>query len=325
MPALSLVAGNLQWLGIAKETTPGTPVAAPTIFIPIDSPKWGAKITQLSDQALRGFMGADSNRIAGSRDDEVSYKTYLYPSVLFTHLRAILGGADTVTGAADPWTHKVSLLNSVLVPTYTLFLAQGDGNTMQVPGCVLSDVKITVKANELPTLDVSWVGLPSAIIATPTNTPSTEAPMPPYTAAITVGGANLGKYSDISLDFKRSTQPVLTLNGTQSPASIYPGELSVTGSTTAVFSGTADSDLTGYLTNGQPALSLVIAPQGDVVHTVTVQLSKIGYDSSDPQGSGNGFMTIANSFTALLNTTDATDGKQSMAQVSYKNAAATVL
>lgn len=325
MPALTLVAGNLQWLGIAKETTSGTAMAAPTIFIPIDSPKWGAKITQLSDQALRGFMGADSNRIAGSRDDEVSYKTYLYPTALFTHLRAILGGTDTVTGAADPWTHKVSLLNSVALPTYTLFLAMGDGNTMQVPGCVLSDVKITVKANELPTLDVSWMGLPSTIITTPTNTPSTEAPMPPYTAAITVAGTNLGKYSDISLDFKRAVQPVLVLNGTQAPASIYSGELSVTGTTTAVFSGTADSDLTNYLTNGQPTLSLVINPQGDSVHTVTVNCSKIAYDSSDPQGSGNGIMTIANAFTALLNTTDATDGKQSMAQVQLKNAAATAL
>jgi hypothetical protein len=92
-----------------------------------------------------------------------------------------------------------------------------------------------------------------------------------------------------------------------------------------VFAGTADSDLTGYLTNGQPALSLVIGPQGDAVHTVTVSLSKIGYDSSDPQGSNNGIMTIANAFTALLNTTDATDGKQSPASVTIKNTAATPL
>jgi hypothetical protein len=323
--SLTLVAGNLQWLGIAKETTPGTPMAAPTIFIPIMDPKWGAKITPLTDQALRGFMASDFTRAQGSRDDEVAYKTYLYPTALFTHLRAILGGTDNVTGAADPYTHKVSLLNTVALPTYTLFLAMGDGNTMQVPGAVLSDVKINVKANELPSLDIAWTGLPATIIATPTNTPSTEAPMPPYTAAITVGGASLGKYSDISIDFKRNVQPVLTLNGTQNPSSIYAGVLSVTGTMTAVFSGTADSDLTNYLTNGQPALSLVINPQGDSVHTVTVQLSKIAYDSSDPQGSNNGIMTIANAFTALLNSTDATDGKQSPAQVQIKNTAATAL
>lgn len=322
---LTLVAGNLQWLGIAKETTPGTAMAAPNIFIPIETPKWGAKITPLADQALRGFMAADYMRAQGSRDDEVSYKTYLYPTAMFTHLRAILGGTDSVSGAADPYSHKVSLLNSVSLPTYTLFLAMGDGNTLQVPGAVLSDVKVNIKANELPSMDIAWMGLPGAIIAAPTNTPSTEAPMPPYTANITVGGANLGKYTDMALDFKRNVQPVLTLNGTQNPSSIYGGVLTVNGTLNAVFSGTSDSDLTNYLSNGQPTLSVTINPQGDSVHTVNLTCSKIAYDSSDPAGSNNGYMTIANAFTALLNSTDATDGKMSPAAVTLKNATATAL
>ncbi len=322
---LTLTAGNLQWLGLKKEAVSGTAETVPTIFIPIDGPKWGAKISTLSDTALRGFMATDYMQVQGSRNDEVSYKTYMYPTAAFTHLRAILGGTDTVTGAADPWTHKVSLLNTNALPTYTLFLAMGDGNTLRVPGCVLSGVKVNIKANELPSLDISWSGLPGTIVASPTNTPSTEAPMPPYTAAITVAGANLGKYTDLALDFKRSVAPVNTLNGSISPDSIYPGVLSVTGSMTAVFSGTADSDLTAFLANTQPILSLTINPQGDAVHTVNLTCSKIAYDSVDPQGSSTSFMTVATSFKALLNTTDATDGKQSPGSVSLKNAAATAL
>jgi len=325
MTALVLTPGNLQWLGLAVESTPGTPAAAPTVFVPIDSPKWGAKITALVDQALRGFMGADYQQAQGSRMDEVSYKTYMYPSSFFTHLRAILGGTDTVTGSADPWTHKVSLLNTAALPTYTAWLAMGDGKSMQVPGMVLGDLKITVKANELPTIDVSWTGLSAAIVTSPTNTPATDAPMPPFTANITVGGANLGKYTDMSLDFKRNVQPVLTLNGTANPSSIYSGVLSVTGTTNAVFSGTADSDLTNLLTNGQPALVLTINPQGDAVHKATIQCSKIAYDSSDPQPSQNGYMTISNAFKALLNATDALDGKMSPVQVQLLNTAATPL
>lgn len=322
---LTLTAGNLQWLGIKKEAVPGTAETAPAIFIPIDGPKWGAKISTLSDTALRGFMGTDYSQVQASRSDEVSYKTYMYPSATFTHLRAILGGTDTVTGAADPWSHKVSLLNTVAVPTYTLFLAMGDGNTMRVPGAVLSGVKVNVKANELPSLDISWTGLPATVVASPTNTPSTEAPMPPYTAAISVAGANLGKYTDLALDFKRSVQPVQTLNGSISPDSIYPGQLSVTGSMTAVFSGTSDSDMTAFLANTQPILSLTVNPQGDAVHTVNITCSKITYDSVDPQGSSTSYMTVTSSFKALLNTVDATDGKQSPASVTLKNTAATVL
>lgn len=323
--SLTLTAGNLQWLGIKKEAVSGTAETVPTIFIPIDGPKWGAKISTLSDTALRGFMASDYMQVQATRNDEVAYKTYMYPTAAFTHLRAILGGADAVTGAADPWSHKVSLLNTNGVPTYTLFLAMGDGNTMRVPGCVLSGVKISIKANELPSLDISWSGLPATIVAAPTNTPSTEAPMPPYTAAISVAGANLGKYTDMSLDFKRNVTPVDTLNGSTAPDSIYPGVLSVSGTMTAVFSGTADTDLTAFLANTQPILSLTVNPQGDAVHTLNLTCSKIAYDSVDPQGSSTSYMTIATAFKALLNTTDATDGKQSPAAVTLKNAAATVL
>lgn len=322
---LTLTPGNLQWLGIKKEAVSGTAETVPSIFIPIDGPKWGAKIATLSDTALRGFMASDYTQVQATRNDEVSYKTYMYSTAMFTHLRAILGGADTVTGAADPWSHKVSLLNTAAMPTYTLFLAMGDGNTMRVPGCVLNDVKLNIKANELPSLDIAWTGLSATIVTAPTNTPSTEVPMPPYTAAITVAGANLGKYTDLSLDFKRSVMPVQTLNGSANPDSIYSGVLSVTGSMTAVFSGTGDTDLTAFLANTQPILTIAINPQGDAVHTVNVTCSKIAYDSVDPTGSSNSFMTIASSFKALLNTTDATDGKQSPAAVTLKNAAATVL
>jgi hypothetical protein len=321
----TLTPGNLQWLGLAKETTSGTPVAAPTVWIPVESPKWGANITALVDQALRGFMGTDFEQSQGARNDEVAYKTYLYPGSAFTHFRAILGGTDTVTGASDPYTHKVSVLNTVALTTYTLFLAMGDGKVMQVPGCVLGDLKMSVKANELPSLDVSWTGLSAAIITAPTNTPDTNPPMPPYTAAITIAGANLGKYTDMSLDLKRSVAPVMTLNGNANPSSIYCGVLTVTGSINGVFQGTTDTDLTNYLTNGQPALSFVINPQGDAVHTLTVQCSQIAYDKTDVQPSGNSYMTVANTFKALMNPTDATDGKQSPVQVQLKNTAATAL
>lgn len=321
----TLTPGNLQWLGLAVESTPGTAAAAPTVWIPVDSPKWGAKITALVDQALRGFMGSDYQQAQGSRNDELAYKTYLYPTSFFTHLRAILGGTDNVTGTADPVTHKVSVLNTAALPTYTGFLAMGDGKAMAIPGMVLGDLKVTIKANELPSMDVSWTGLSASIITAPTNTPDTSAPMPPYTANIAVGGVSAGKYTDISLDFKRNVQPVLTLNGTANPSSIYAGVLSVTGTMNAVFQGTADSDLTNLLTNGQPPLVVTINPQGDAAHKATIQCSKIAYDSSDPQGSNTGYMTISNNFKALMNSTDATDGKMSPAQVQLINGTVTPL
>lgn len=328
--AFNFYPGSLQWLGLARETTYGVAVAAPTIWIPVDGPKWSPKQTTLTDQNLRGFMGDAYGQQLGSRYDEVSYKTYIYQDSIMAHFRAILGGADTVTGAADPYTHKVALSNGsgtdgAQPPSYTVFLYMGNGKSKQIPGCVLGDLKFTGKANELPTIDVTWTGLQAVDITAPTNTPSTAAPMPPQTMAITVGGTNLGKYSDLSIGYKRDIKPILTLNGSSAPQAIYVGQLEVTGSFTAVWQGVTDTDLTNFLTNVQPALSVVINPAGDSVHTFTQQCSKIAYDSADPQPSSSDWLTLSVAFKALMNTTDAIGGGQSPAQAILLNTAAATL
>ncbi|QGJ93462.1 major tail protein [Arthrobacter phage Mufasa8] len=328
--AFNFYPGSLQWLGIAKETTYGVAVAAPTIWIPTDGPKWSPKVTQLTDNNLRGFMGVDYGQQNGTRYDEVSYKTYIYPDSVFSHFRAILGGTDTVTGAADPYSHKVSLTNgtgtsSAQPPSYTVFLYMGNGKSKQIPGCVLGDLKFNGKANELPSIDVTWTGLGAADINAPTNTPTTAAPMPPSSMAITIGGANLGKYSDISVAYKRDVKPILTLNGATDPQAIFAGPLSVSGSMTAVFQGVADTDLTNLFTNTMPALSIVVSPSGDAIHTFTQSMSKVSFNTADPQPSTTDWMTIQSTFAAIMNSTDATDGKQSPASATLLNTAATAL
>lgn len=35
---ISFYPGNLQWLGLAKEVTYGTAIAAPTIWVPVEGP-----------------------------------------------------------------------------------------------------------------------------------------------------------------------------------------------------------------------------------------------------------------------------------------------
>src|SRR5438067_101494 len=94
--------GSQQWLGLAKESTYGTAIAAPTIWIPVDSPKWEPKVTPLVDNGLRGDMGTDYGQTQGMRHDELGYKTLVYADTIFPHLMAILGGTDTVTPLTAP-------------------------------------------------------------------------------------------------------------------------------------------------------------------------------------------------------------------------------
>jgi len=424
--------GSQQWLGLKKETTYGVAMPTPDMWIPVDTPKWEAKVTPLVDQALRGNMGTDYGQTQGMRHDELTYKTMIYADTVFPHLLAILGGTDTITAltastlslgttstsggtlAAGTYYWKVTatasggegigsnevtatttgttssqILNwttvtgasgykiyrgtaagaeNVLVATvasvntytdtgtagtagappiaasyvhavslnnqsdathtgqpnsYTGFLYQLDGKVVQIPGMMLGDLKFTFKADTLPTIDASWMGLPGVFINAPTNTPSTVPPMPPFTAAITVAGVLATQYSDCSFDIKRNNSAVPVLNGSQSPLAIFAGPLSVTGSLNAIYQGTSDADLTNLLTNTQPVLSVSVNQQNVVGQPLTLQASKITYDSAAPAGSNNSFATIASNFKALMNSTDALDGQRSPLQAKIVNAQST--
>lgn len=432
MPTITPRPGSQQWLGLAKEVTYGTAIAAPTMWIPVDSPKWEPKVTPLTDQALRGMMGTDYGQTQGMRHDELSYKTMIYADTIFPHLLAILGGTDTITAltastlslgttstsggtlaagtyywkvtataaggegigsnevtavttgatssqilnwtavtgatgykiyrgtaagaenilvatvaavttytdiggagtagappAAASYVHSVSLNNassstlSGQPASYTGFLYQLDGKVVQIPGMIIGDLKFTFKADTLPTVDATWMGLPGAFITAPTNTPSTLPPFPPFTASINVAGVLATQYSDCSFDIKRNNAAVAVLNGSQNPLAIFAGPLTVSGSLLAIYQGTTDADLTSLLANTQPVLSVAVNQQNVAGQPLTLQCSKIAYDSASPAGSNTSFATISSNFKSLMNATDALDGKLSPIQARIVNAQST--
>lgn len=313
--------GNLQWIGLAKETTYGTPIATPSVWVPVVGPKWVPHITTLTDSALRGSMAKTFGLQQGLRYDEVTYQTYPYMDSVFQHFLACLGGTDTVTGSADPWTHKAALYsgsgsNSAQPPSFTVFYFDAAGKCWQVPGAVISNLAIDVKAEALVTLDVGWMGLPAAAITPPTNTPTANPPFPSWNSTITLGGSSLTKYSDVKLTYKRATEMIPTLTGTQTPVAIYAGELDVTADLAAVYQGSTDPDLVNYLTNAQPALVVKVAPAGDATHYLQLQHTKVAYTDSSVSGT-NKWMELSAKAMPLANTTDAVGGGLSPVQVSF--------
>jgi hypothetical protein len=320
--------GNLQWFGIAKETTPGTPMASPSIWIPVDSPKRSPKVTQLVDTALRGTMAMQHQTVPGMAYEEVQYKTYLYPDSLYAHLIAMLGHTDTVSGSSDPYTHKTALYNgsgtdNAQPPSYTLFLYEMNGKVAQIAGARMGDLKYEYKANDWATIDVTWDGMPALFITAPTNTPTALAPEPPTGVTITVGGVNLSDLSDIVVEMKRDTKPIPVLNGTNKPMGIYAGALTVSGSLTAIYQGTADTNLTNLMANNQPAITVATLAAGDTTHPFTLQMSKVAYQTADPQPSNNSWMTIQSNYNAMGNATDAVDGIESPIQAIFLNSTIT--
>lgn len=324
-----VIPANLQWVGLAKETTYGTPVAAPTAWIPIDgsSLKWKPNQTVLTDQAYRGLMGTDFEQVPGMRHDTLAYKTYAYLDNTYQHLLALFGRPDAITGTAAPYTHKTALENGVdqaqaQPMSFTLFYFDG-AKCFQIPGCLALDVKLDVKVDTLDTLDVQWVGLPASVMGSaPSNTPDTNTPFPAWNSTVSVAGSAVSNYSEVSIEYKRDTVDVPTINASQSPLEIFGGGVSVSGTLTAIYQGAStDANLNDYLANTQPSLSVKMAPVGDAVHSLTVQHSVVAFDGADV--SGNKWMEVQAQFKALMNATDALDSKQSPGQVILVNTAAT--
>lgn len=224
-------------------------------------------------------------------------------------------GASVGTGTAPTavaYLHQTSLLNTTggQPPSFTGWLNEGD-KCERIPGMVMADLKFTFVVNQNSTMDVQWVGMPGSAVTSPTNTPSTLPPFPPYTGNILIGATPISNRTGCTLDLKRSTVPVPVLNGTQNPASIFAGPLDVSGTIDAVFQGTTDNDLQNLLTNAQPSLTLSASPQNDSAHGLTLHCNQIFYLTAPPAGSTTGWMTIASTFGAVMNAVDDLDGNMS--------------
>ncbi len=305
----TFAAANTQWVGLAAETTYGTPVATPTLFVPADTPVWTHPTQKLVDTALRGSMAVEHQQVNGTRYDQVTFKTNAYIDSVFFLLRAALGVADTITGSADPYTHKTSLLsgNNGQPQSTTVFWYDGAGKAWQMPGAQVSDLKFTIKSDGLIEVDVTFVGMPAVPIAAPTNTPTTQPPMPGWNSVITIAGNQLNQYSEVDLEIKRATEMIPNLDGQQAPMAIFAGPVSIAGTLTAVYQGSTDVNLASEMANTQPVVTVKTAPVGDAVHSLTLQLSKVAFDSADPAGT-NKWMEIKSAFKGLANPTDVAAG-----------------
>lgn len=324
---MSFAPANLQWVGVARESVYGTPIAAPTINIPSDTPTYHLTQQPLVDTNLRGSMAGEYQQIAGLQFGTVTFKTNCYLDSVYFLLRTLFGYPDQVTGASDPYTHQTALQNTgnngQPVST-TVFWTDATGRTQQMPGAQASSVKVTIKADGLVQLDVTYIGLPATDIAMPTNTPTTALPMPSWNTVIEIGGSPSTAYSELTIDYKRATEPIPTVNGSQAPYAIFAGPVTVSGNLTAVYQGVSDVNWVDYLANTQPVLSYTIAPVGDSDHYIEVVHSKVAYDDVQVSGT-NKWMEIKSTIKALGNTTDAIGGLFSPAHVTLLSPVSTAI
>jgi hypothetical protein len=296
-----------SYLGIAKEATRGTAVA-PTDFIPVmkDSLKPVDIVDPLYDTGLRGSNALNYNYIPGRTRSTVDFGGAVFADTVGYGIAGLLGSVAT-TGASAPFTHTISLFNSlasggdVQPISYTLtdFYAV---DVRSYPGCQFSDFSLKFNADGMLEYDAKSTGWASETVSDPTPTFSTILPTPVWRGTVSIGGSTVATAMTGNIDMKRPATPIYGISNTQDPYQVFLGPLETTGKITFVMED--DSQLLNFLNNSQPALVFNWA-YGAGASAVQIQatLTKGAYTTGVIER-GEDFVQVSVDFNAQANTTD---------------------
>lgn len=304
---MTIQASVRSYLGIAKEATKGTAVA-PTDFIPVskDSLKPQDNIDALYDTGLRGSNVLNYNYIPGRKNSTVDFGGAVFADTIGYSIVGLLGACAT-TGASAPFTHTISLLNSLTSGTdtqpisYTLtdFYAV---EVREYPGCQFSDFSIKFNADGLLEFDSKAMGFASATTSDPSPTFSTVLPTPVWQGTVSIAGSSVSTAMSGNIDMKRPVTPIYGIAQTQNPYQVFLGPLEVTGKITFIME--TDAELTNFLSNVQPAIVLNWAyGSGATAVQIQATLTKGAYTAAVIER-GQDFVSVTIDINAQANTTD---------------------
>ena len=305
---MTVQASVRSYLGIAKEATKGT-VVAPTDFIPVskDSVKPQDIVDSLFDQGLRGSNVMNYNRIAGRKRSTFDFGGSVFADTIGYAIAGVMGSVAT-TGASAPYTHTISLKNSLTAGTetqpisYTLtdFYAVA---VRSYPGCQFSDFSLKFNADGMLEYDTKTTGYSSSVVTDPTPTFSTVLPTPVWQGTVSIGGSAVSNSMEGNIEMKRAATPIYGIAQTQDPYQVFLGALEVTGSIKFVMEN--DTQLTNFLTNVQPAIVLNWAyGAGATAVQIQATITKGAYTSAVIER-GDDFVTVSIELDGQGNTTDA--------------------
>ncbi len=307
----------LSTLGGAKETTYGTPVAA-AFWLPFRSPSIGDDYTVLKDEGFRGSPTGPFGVYQGPVTSHVEFEGDFYATDTPHLLMGILG-SDTVTGAADPFTHTFKL-TAAQPPSYTYTDEVADTVFRQYPGQMVYDLEIRFTPEEGLTYAAKLMGLKSQTTSAPTPSFDTSPFFLGWQATVSLGGSANTKLTGASIHLQREAAPVYSAQNLQSPAVVFLGPLRVTGSCS--FYWDDDTELLRYLNNTQGALVFTfdrgVTPARQLVLTMTQTAFERGQVNR-----GKVFVETDIDFEAIANSTDGSASVLSPLQAAVKNARST--
>jgi len=296
-----------SYLGIAKESTKGTAVAA-TNFIPftMNSFKPVDVIAPLYDEGLRGSMAQTYNYLQGRKHTTIDLGGPVFADTVGYFIAGILGDVTT-TGGSAPYTHSIALKNAVAgsgdaQPTSFTITDYYTANTRYYPGAQVTDFGLTFNADGMLEYTTKLMGFPSTTTTAPTPSFSTVLPTQVWTGTVTIGGSTVGYTRTAEVALTRKSDAIFGIGNTQAPYQIFVGAFDVTGKATFVMQD--DTELTRYLTNTQPAITFNFSTgTGSTATQVAFTLTKGAYAAAAIERNAD-YVEVTVDIHGIANTTD---------------------
>lgn len=291
--------GALSSLGVAKETTWNTPVAASTFF-PFSSESLKISIEPIQEAQIRGVLD-QSPRYKGLITIGGAFSGAVYPSLIGHLLRAALG-APTTTGTG-PYTHTFTptqgrFSTDSALPPYSITVTR-DGVVERYSGCVCQALTFSFSKGGILTFESTWIGGNYDSPAAPTVTLPTDTPFT-LDAVVQRNSVAFGSIQDLSIAISNNLEGVRTINNN---AGIIT-RVALSGIRSIEVSGTADFDnaqlYNDFLAFGNTPWSFEWAQGASPKLTLTFPAMK-NLDGS-PNVGGEGRITLPFSLSAEYDT-----------------------
>ncbi|WP_370145685.1 hypothetical protein [Streptacidiphilus sp. EB129] len=195
---------------------------------------------------------------------------------------------SSATAVASQTVHTFKQSNSVAKPTYSLTNYNGY-EAWGYPGCMLSDVTITVDPKQICMINAKFTGWIGAI-ESGTPTFSEPPPLLGWQFAMTNGGASSTRGLTYAMNLKRATEAIHASNGTQQPREVFSGVLDSNLTYKAIYENDLDYNLYLQALQSSPTSMTMTQPVGAGVDaggsSLTITTSTPGWSKGKPDMSG---------------------------------------
>lgn len=308
--------GRKLAVGIAKETTPGTPVA-PAFWIQVDDRELAPRENHAENEAARGSIQAQGQSEIVEKFGEPSFGGPIFDKSFGLLLLTALGTVSTSSNDPESGvhTHTYSVLDTNAHPA--LSIGMKDAVLDKVASyAVLNSLGIEVNSGEFSKYTASFM---SRFPATASQTAAfvEENKFVPKFVSVKLAAnvAGLGAAGELDLDgFSLTIEKAVEKHtpfsnaGSNEPKTINNGALRITGELRLRFKASTLYDLFAAGTN--KALRITFANTGVTIGsstnpTFTITLGSVSFREWNPDTANDSFISETIPFTAETPTSDA--------------------